>query len=91
MDIASLVLGIVSICLLFVPCIGWFALVPAIVGLVLGIIGRVNEKKANQPTGKATAGIVLCIIACICIVIWAIQVANSVSELGKAIDGLKDL
>ena len=67
MCIASLVLGI---CSLFVPYVG----VPtAIVGLILGILGRKKALDAGAPTGMATAGIVMSIIAlawAVLVIIW---------------------
>ena len=70
MGVASLVIGIVAVVLSFIPCVNWFAFVPAIVGLILGACGLSSAKKQNQPTGKAVAGIVLNILACAWIVIW---------------------
>ncbi|MGN0500301.1 MAG: DUF4190 domain-containing protein [Ruminococcus sp.] len=58
MAIASLVLGIVSFFCCGVPC--------SVVGLILGII---SKKRKPLNNGKATAGIVLSIIA---LVLWAI-------------------
>lgn len=60
MAIASLVLGIVSFFCCGLPC--------SVVGLILGII---SKKRKPENNGKATAGIVLSIIA---LVLWAIIV-----------------
>ena len=60
MAIASLVLGIVSFFCCGLPC--------SVVGLILGII---SKKRKPENNGKATAGIVLSIIA---LVFWAIIV-----------------
>lgn len=56
MGVASLVLGIVSVVLGFIPLCGIIALVPAIIGLILGIIDWVKKKKAGEPKGKSIAG-----------------------------------
>ena len=62
-SIVGLVLGIVS------ACIAWWGLVLSIVALACGVVGiifAVKGKKASQaagqPTGLATAGLVLSII-----------------------------
>ena len=60
MAVASLVLGIVSFFCCGLPC--------SVVGLILGII---SKKRKPENNGKATAGIVLSIIA---LVLWAIIV-----------------
>ena len=65
MGIASLVLGIISIILAFVPFIWILAIVTSIVGLVLGIVSLV--KKVNK--GQSIAGIVLCAITLILAII----------------------
>nr|WP_122012958.1 hypothetical protein [Maliibacterium massiliense] len=59
--IASMVLGIVGlVCVLFSVTVvmGWIGIACAIVGLILGIMA-----KKEQPSGMATTGIVLSIIA----------------------------
>lgn len=56
--IASLVLGIISIVTIFTGTFAIVGIVLSIVGLILGI----NSRKEN-PSGMATAGIVLSIIS----------------------------
>lgn len=60
--IASLVLGILSIIMVFVYA--WVGIICAIVGIVLAVVA-----KKQNPSGLATAGLVLSIIAlAICII-----------------------
>jgi len=59
---ASLVLGIVSLTIGAMYGIGF---ITAIIGLILGIIGKRKAIEVGAPTGTATAGIVLSIIALI--------------------------
>jgi len=65
MSIASLVLGIVALVGSLTICGSIFAIPVALVGLILGIIGKNKLKTAGAPFGKATAGIVMSIIALI--------------------------
>ena len=53
MGVASLVLGIISAIIGFVPFCGTFALIPAIIGLILGIVDWVKQSKAGNPKGKS--------------------------------------
>ena len=76
MGIASLVLGIISIILAFVPFIWILAIVTSIVGLVLGIVSLV--KKVNK--GQSIAGIVLCAITLILAIISFQNIFNSFSD-----------
>lgn len=77
MGIASLILGICSIA---ICCCYGVGAIPAIIGLILGILQ--NKKNAN---GIATAGIVLGIIGILLNVVWLIYMIIFLSE-----DGLQD-
>jgi hypothetical protein len=72
MGIASMVIGIVSTVLGFIPLCGNIAFIPAIVGLILGIVDVVRKSKQGLPKGQAIAGIVLCSIAIIIIMFYNI-------------------
>ena len=70
MGVAALILGIVSTIFGFVPSCGIIAFVPAVVGLILGIIDIVQKSKKNEPRGMAIAGVILTGIAIIVISLW---------------------
>lgn len=70
MGVAALVLGIISIVIGFIPVIGAIAFVPAIVGLILGIVDIVKKNKEKQPKGMSIAGTVLSSIAIVFILFW---------------------
>ena len=75
MGIAALIIGIISIILGFVPFCNIFAILPALVALVLGIIDWVKKHKAGAPKGKAIAGTICAALALIIIPISYIVVA----------------
>ncbi len=62
MAIAALVCGILGIIGGFIPGIAYFTLVFAILGIVFGVKARRQASQAGQPTGLATAGMVLGIV-----------------------------
>ncbi len=70
MGIASMVIGIFSLVIGFFPICGAWAIVPATVGLILGIVDFVQKNKRNEPKGTAIAGIVLNPAAIIVIISW---------------------
>lgn len=72
MGVASLVLGIISVVFSFVPFCGIIALIPAIVGFVLGIIDIVLKTKSQEPKGMSIAGLVCSSVAIIFIIYWYI-------------------
>ena len=77
MGVASLVLGILSLIIGFVPFCGAIALLPAIIGLILGIVDVVLKSKKSEPKGMGIAGIVLSAISIVIIVFWVFVVATA--------------
>lgn len=71
MQIASLVLGILSIIgmlVAFIPCLGslnWLNIPFAIVGLVISVIALTQQTIPAESKGNSKVGIVLCSIAII--------------------------
>jgi hypothetical protein len=62
MGIAGFVLGILSIVGGWIPIVFYFAWAFAVIGIILSVMGRKQAKLVRQPTGLATAGLVLSII-----------------------------
>ena len=58
MAVASLVLGICALVFPFIG-LGWLSVLIGVIGIILGALGRKDEKKK----GMATAGVVMSIIA----------------------------
>ncbi|MDD5698307.1 MAG: hypothetical protein PHH77_06785 [Victivallaceae bacterium] len=75
MGIASMVIGIVAAVLAFIPFCGYFAFIPAVIGLVFGIIDVVMKSKAQRPNGQGIAGIVLNAVAIVVIALWTLVFA----------------
>ena len=75
MGIASMIIGILAAICGFIPLCGYFAITPAIVGLVLGIVDVSKKKKAQAPCGQGVAGIVLNAVALLVIVLWTLVFA----------------
>jgi len=80
MGVASLVLGILSLIVSFIPCCGALAIIPAIIALILGIVEVVKKSKEGAPKGMGIAGIVLSAIAMIIIVVWFFIVGVAASS-----------
>lgn len=87
MGIAALVLGIISIIIGFIPLCGSIALLPAIIGLILGIVDVVLKKKKGEKLAVSIAGLVLSAIAIIVIIFWVfvfgVAVMDSASDTMK--------
>ena len=80
MGIASLVLGIVSLVIGFVPFCGIIALVPAVIGLILGIIDIAKKSREGTPKGQAITGLTLSSVAIMIIIFWTIIVSGGEAE-----------
>ena len=81
MGVASLVIGIVAAILGFLPFCGYFAFLPAVVWLILGIVDLVKCGKENLPKNISIAGIALNGVAILVILSWTVLfVATDVSS-----------
>ena len=83
MAVASLVLGIISILFSFIPALNFVGLASGIVGLILGIIA-----KKQNPSGMATAGLVLSIIGVSITLLFVIACASVFGNLACALSSL---
>ncbi len=70
MGIASLVIGIIALVFGAFPFCGTWVVVPAIIGLILGIVDLVIKTRKGGPKGTAIAGVILNPLAIIAVVIW---------------------
>ena len=84
MGVASMVIGIVSAVLSFIPFCGMFAFLPAIVGLVLGIVDTVLKHKKQQPKSLGIAGIALNGAALLVIFLWVMVIGASAAASASA-------
>ena len=62
MPVAGLVLGIVSSVGAWIPGVNFVAWIAGIVGIILSVKGKKQLEAAGQPTGIATAGLILSIV-----------------------------
>ena len=80
MGVAALVIGIASLLIGFIPLCGFFALVPAIIGIILGIIDVVKKSKSTEEVkpkkGVSIAGIILSSLALILIIIYNVVIVG---------------
>ncbi len=81
MGIASMVIGIISALLGFIPFCNYFALIPAGVGFILGVIDLIlKSSKKEKGIGFAISGIILNTIAIILIILWTALFAVAVAD-----------
>jgi len=98
MGVAALVLGIISFIIALIPLCGMVAFVPAIIGLVLGIvhISKKNKEGEGENKGKGKgigiAGVVLNALALIFIIFYTIIIGAALpslaEEVGEALNNI---
>lgn len=64
LGITGMILGIITVIVSFIPCLGMYALIPGIVGLILSIISINQANKAGASKGMAIAGLICSVIGC---------------------------
>jgi len=83
MAVASLILGIFSIVLSWIPVAGWIiCLVMGILAIVLGALGRTRQPEKK---GMATAGMILGIIGVVFSVIFVVACGAALGAGAKAL------
>ena len=89
MAVAGLVLGILSLIGGSIPGVNAFPMwLLGIVGIILSAIARSKAQKEGQPTGIATAGLVLSIIGTIFAFIFFLACAICVAGAAGTLGGL---
>jgi len=89
MGVASLVLGIVSFVIGWIPFINVLAFVLSLLGLILGIADVVKKSKNGDPKkGLGIAGIIICAIA---VVIFGLYAVVTVGITGLVVDEMTDI
>lgn len=81
MGVAALILGIISLIIGFIPFCGMIAFVPAVIGLILGIVEIVSKSKKSEPKGMGIAGLVLSALAILIMIWWLFIVGYGVSNI----------
>lgn len=91
MGIAGMVLGIIGVIFAFIPVIGAFISFPCIaVGLPLSVVGFVRNRKREQGTGMAVAGIATNTVALVVVIVWLVAVGAAVSEVSESMGSGSD-
>ena len=81
MGVAALILGIISIIIGFIPLCGAVAYLPALIGLILGIVDTVKKSKTGEKKGVSIAGIILSALAIIIISAWIFLFGAAISNM----------
>ncbi len=81
MGVVSLIFGIISVIMCWIPVANWIGVLLAVLGIVFGAIGMSKAKKTNSGKGVAVAGLVLSIIGAVLGGIFWIACAGATAAL----------
>lgn len=84
--VASLVLGVGSLCVAVLPFIGLVSLPFSFVGLVLGFAGLSRAKKGFEGHGIAVAGVITSALALIIPILWIVLFAFAFDDSTTTLD-----
>ncbi len=84
MGTASLLIGIFTALIAFIPFLNYASVVPALIGLAIGAIELVRAREEGRPQGTAIAGTVLNSVALVNVVIWSLVLSFGFSEIQKS-------
>lgn len=88
LGIIGLILGILTFLLGFIPCIGFVAIVPGIIAIVISIIGLSQANRDNGAKGINIGALIISIIGVLVASIWLIFVVG-IANLDKGeIEGM---
>lgn len=85
-SVGGMVIGIVSLLLSFIPCVGILGGALAVVGLILSLIGYRSAKDQGGPTTMGIVGMVLSAIAIIVAIAWGTLIAKASSDISEPLN-----
>jgi len=86
LSIGGMVVGIISLLISFIPCIGVFGGGLALIGLILSFIGYKSAKDSDGPTTMGMVGMVLSALAIVVAIAWWAFLAKAGSNLSEPLD-----
>jgi len=63
LGIAALITAIITFVIAVIPCVGFVAIIPGIIAIVLASVGLSQASRSNLPRGVLIAGLVIAVIA----------------------------
>jgi hypothetical protein len=85
MGIAGLVVGIISLILSFIPCLGAWAIIPAVVGIILSAISM-KQAGATGSKGMAIGGLICSVIAVLIACYWFYVMFFGMSKISEELE-----
>ncbi len=88
--VAGFVIGIITLILSFIPCLGMYAIIPGVLALVFAIIGYSQAASANAPRGLIIAALVIAIVGT-SVAAWQLTIVHratrGIEKIGRDFPG----
>ncbi len=90
MGVAALIIGVLSVIVAFIPCLGLMAFFTAVVAVVLGAIGISQASRAEAPKGLALGGLITGAVALMISIAQIVFFAGFSDRIGVFGDELEE-
>ncbi len=88
LGVAGLILGILSLFMAFIPCVGVIAIGPGIIAIVLSIVGLVQANKYDGAKGINIAAIIISALGTLIACVWLFVFVGIASLDEDQIEGI---
>ncbi|MDE5424063.1 hypothetical protein L3073_17750 [Ancylomarina sp. DW003] len=88
LGVAGLILGILSLFMAFIPCVGVIAIGPGVIAIVLSIVGLVQASKNNGAKGINIAALVISSLGTVVACVWLFVFVGIASLDDDQIEGM---
>ncbi len=85
MGIIGIVIGVISLIVAFIPCVGVVAFLPGVLAIIFSVISIVQASRGNGAKGLGIVSLVISIIAVLLAAAWLILFSGVAAITNKAI------
>lgn len=82
LGIAGLIIGIVSLIIAFIPCVGVFAFFPALISIILSAVGLSQASRSNGARGLTLSALIISALALGLSLVWPLFFAKLAKDSG---------
>ena len=85
LNILGIVLGIIALIIALIPCVGFIAIVPGVIGIILSAVGLDQARRANGQKGLGYAALAISIVATVIAMLW-LFLTGGLAYIGSQIE-----
>ena len=86
LGVAGLIVGIISLIFSCIPCLGVWAIVPAVVGVILSAVSMKQAGSGGGSKGMAITGLICSVVAIIIACYWLYLMSFGASQIMNEIE-----